>query len=573
MPTDQADSGECVGKSANDATSDVWNVIRGKQELTVAEQNLRENKALATVAFFDMVGSTEYRRERGAEAGIIKAYRHNIKASECIEKNGGFVVKWMGDGVLGCFYDDREISRHAYRAFLAALDTIDALKEYNEQLGSQSDAQVWDQIHTKIGISSGPVHFLGKDNADEGAERSSDSLDPIGTAVDLAARLQALAGPGVILVDRDTFFGYEPKDSNDKPYGEIEGICATDEPEIPWRTLHLTEARSTVYVVQSAPFFAETEGLTASRIDVPIQKIGIDELTRLGRQERPKRNNGKAVRLVFGSQPIPCNIRGFAEPVYAIAISYEPRVAPIAHEERQPRRFDDLQDNLDEGERLFRSGEDDRAMVCFKRVLDRDTRDFRANVRMAQMSRRARKNDEAMGHLQTAKEANARCELVWKLAGMIHLDNYLVQDSVDTLDRAATAFARAKVLASENFDAQIEQCSTGLLAIVYFLRNDERDNERAAGLVEELENWPPQTVMVQFMRPLLAAFAHLATGDSQGVEKAKECLDQAHALFTKASEADDDHQILRAGIVLEEHDLQLMMTKLENRIAVARVVG
>ena len=66
--------------------------------------------------FLDLVGSTSYRQRYGAVKGLAKAHRHNLIASESIVRNGGEVVKWIGDSVMGVFHDEVNGVSHPYRA-------------------------------------------------------------------------------------------------------------------------------------------------------------------------------------------------------------------------------------------------------------------------------------------------------------------------------------------------------------------------------------------------------------------------------------------------------------------------
>jgi len=67
-----------------------------------------------TVLFSDLVGSTALSARMDPEdlRGIIGAYHHCC--TEVVERNGGFVAKFMGDGVLGCF-GSRRLSRWRLR--------------------------------------------------------------------------------------------------------------------------------------------------------------------------------------------------------------------------------------------------------------------------------------------------------------------------------------------------------------------------------------------------------------------------------------------------------------------------
>jgi hypothetical protein len=88
-----------------------------------------------TVMFCDLVGSTALSARLDPEdlRGIVGAYHRCC--TELIERNGGFVAQYMGDGVMAYFgypqaqEDDAE---RAVRAALAAIDGVAALHGLRE---------------------------------------------------------------------------------------------------------------------------------------------------------------------------------------------------------------------------------------------------------------------------------------------------------------------------------------------------------------------------------------------------------------------------------------------------------
>ncbi len=140
-----------------------------------------------TVIFCDLAGSTALSVRLDPEdlRTVIGAY-HRAVAVE-IERRGGTVAKYMGDGVLAYFgwpaagEDDAE---RAVCAGLAAAAAVDALR-------LPGLAQ---PLAARIGIATGEVvvgDLLGGGMAQERAA--------IGETPNLAARLQGLAEPGVVL--------------------------------------------------------------------------------------------------------------------------------------------------------------------------------------------------------------------------------------------------------------------------------------------------------------------------------------------------------------------------------------
>ena len=141
--------------------------------------------------FCDLVGSTALSARLDPEdmREIMSAYHH--RCAEVIGKSGGFVAKYMGDGVLAYFgypqahEDDAE---HAVRCGLALVEAASRL-----QTSHGATLQV------RIGIATGVV-VVG-DLIGEGAAQEQ---GVIGETPNLAARLQTLAEPDQVVIASST---------------------------------------------------------------------------------------------------------------------------------------------------------------------------------------------------------------------------------------------------------------------------------------------------------------------------------------------------------------------------------
>src|SRR6202522_3154638 len=102
-----------------------------------------------TVMFCDLVGSTAMSPRLDPEdmRGVIAAY-HKCCAS-LIERNGGFVAKYMGDGVLAYFGYPLAHEHDAERAVRAGLAIVDAAPRL--QTGAAAP------LHVRVGIATGIV--------------------------------------------------------------------------------------------------------------------------------------------------------------------------------------------------------------------------------------------------------------------------------------------------------------------------------------------------------------------------------------------------------------------------------
>src|SRR5262245_21166898 len=141
-----------------------------------------------TVMFCDLVGSTPLSTRFDPEdlREVIGAYQGAV--TEAVTGFGGFVAKYMGDGVLVYFGYPRAHEDDAERAVLAGLRTI-------ETVGRLGPAK----LQARIGIASGLVivgDLIGKG--------SSQEQSIVGETPNLAARLQALARPGDLVIAAST---------------------------------------------------------------------------------------------------------------------------------------------------------------------------------------------------------------------------------------------------------------------------------------------------------------------------------------------------------------------------------
>ena len=142
-----------------------------------------------TVMFADLVGSTALSQQFDPEdlREINRAYQS--AATAAIVKYGGYVAKYMGDGVLAYFGYPQAHEDDAEQAVRGALELIDSLP----RLDNLSELMV------RVGIATGPV-VVG-DLIGEGASQES---AVVGETPNLAARLQSAAEPNTVIISDST---------------------------------------------------------------------------------------------------------------------------------------------------------------------------------------------------------------------------------------------------------------------------------------------------------------------------------------------------------------------------------
>jgi class 3 adenylate cyclase len=138
-----------------------------------------------TVMFTDLVGSTALSTKLDPEdmRSVIGVYHKCV--AETVTRFDGFVAKYMGDGVLAYFGYPQAHEDDAERAVQAGLALIEAVGK----LGVQEPLRV------RIGVATGLVVVDDIVGSGEAQERGV-----VGETPNLAARLQALAGPGALLI-------------------------------------------------------------------------------------------------------------------------------------------------------------------------------------------------------------------------------------------------------------------------------------------------------------------------------------------------------------------------------------
>src|SRR6516164_467702 len=149
-------------------------------------QDAAERRQL-TVMFCDLVGSTalSVRFDPEELREEIRAYQNAVAA--VVARYDGFVAKFMGDGVLAYFGYPRAHEDDAERAVRAGLEIAAAVTRLKTR-GTEP-------LVIRIGIATGLVvvgDLVGEGSAQEQAV--------VGETPNLAARLQALAQPGQIIL-------------------------------------------------------------------------------------------------------------------------------------------------------------------------------------------------------------------------------------------------------------------------------------------------------------------------------------------------------------------------------------
>jgi len=157
---------ELPGEDHLPFTGDVDGLLDEVEEFLVGSRGARESeRALATILFTDIVGSTAKAAELGDRDWRALLERHDAAVRRQLTLHRGREVKTMGDGFLATF----DGPARAIRCACAVQDEVTSLG-----------------IEVRAGIHTGEVELIGDDVG--------------GMAVNIGARIGALAGAGEVLV-------------------------------------------------------------------------------------------------------------------------------------------------------------------------------------------------------------------------------------------------------------------------------------------------------------------------------------------------------------------------------------
>ncbi|HEV7507450.1 MAG TPA: adenylate/guanylate cyclase domain-containing protein [Thermoanaerobaculia bacterium] len=166
----------------------------------LATQVLQSKSALegerkqVTVLFCDLVGSTALAERLGPETMHLLLNRFFELALSEIHRYEGTINQFLGDGFMALFGAPIAHEDHARRAALAALGLQKLLAEHHTELGERGGVE----LKFRMGVNTGWVVVGGI------GDQLRRDYTAIGDTTNLAARLQQLAEPGVILVSEDT---------------------------------------------------------------------------------------------------------------------------------------------------------------------------------------------------------------------------------------------------------------------------------------------------------------------------------------------------------------------------------
>jgi class 3 adenylate cyclase len=199
----------------------------------VAEQDTRAEYKQVTVLFADVVRSMDIAAAVGPER--LREIMADVadRCAAVVQRYGGTVDKFTGDGIMAVFGAPVALEDHAFRACLAAL----GVQEEAKRLAIDARERDGVDLQLRVGLNSGEV-IAGEIGS------GSFGYTTIGEQVGMAQRMESVAPPGGVMLSASTARLVEGAAT----LGEDERvrIKGTDQPVCAQRLLSVPEGRHVI---------------------------------------------------------------------------------------------------------------------------------------------------------------------------------------------------------------------------------------------------------------------------------------------------------------------------------------
>jgi class 3 adenylate cyclase/tetratricopeptide (TPR) repeat protein len=154
------------------------------------DERIAGERRQLTVLFCDLVASTELAGRLDPEDFCTVIRTYDETAAHAVERFGGHIAQYLGDGLLAYFGYPQAHEDDAERAVRAGLAIVDEMARVNGQFQEQQL-----RLAVRIGIHTGPVVI----------DKGGDAKPMIfGQTPAIAARVQCAAEPDTVLISRAT---------------------------------------------------------------------------------------------------------------------------------------------------------------------------------------------------------------------------------------------------------------------------------------------------------------------------------------------------------------------------------
>lgn len=187
----------------------IWRALKSgyeySSETDESDKFLRQHvssRMKMVVMYVDLVGSTNIALELPEEkvAIIITCFAQEMAST--IRQHSGYVLKFVGDAVIGYFVAEENQLAPADNAVLCAKSMISVIQKGINPILNQYD---YPDLAIKIGIDYGENMIVRY-----GADAKKSHVDILGPVMNIAAKIQSLAKPNQILIGDDVYSRIHP---------------------------------------------------------------------------------------------------------------------------------------------------------------------------------------------------------------------------------------------------------------------------------------------------------------------------------------------------------------------------
>ena len=233
----------------------------------VAEADTHAEYKQVTVLFADVVHSMDIAATVGAERLREIMAELVERSASVVQRYGGTVDKFTGDGIMAVFGAPAALEDHAFRACLAALD----IQAQTAKLAKEVEARDGIALQLRVGLNSGQV-IAG--------EIGSGALGytAVGEQVGMAQRMESVAPPGAVMLSESTARLIQGAAALGEP--QMIRIKGADQPVCARRLVGVSERHRAVSRVESNLVgrrweMAAVEGLLERAVDGHGAVIGV----------------------------------------------------------------------------------------------------------------------------------------------------------------------------------------------------------------------------------------------------------------------------------------------------------
>ena len=175
-----------------------------------SDQFLRRNvssKIDMMVMYVDLVGSTRMALEMPMEKIITIINSFSQEMAAVITQHDGYVLKFVGDAVIGYFVTKDDALKTADNTVGCAKSMISVIQKGINPILGQYD---YPELMIKVGVDFGQAVVVRY-----GTNPEKSHIDLLGPVMNMAAKIQGIAKPDQILIGRDVYKKLHPSLQNE----------------------------------------------------------------------------------------------------------------------------------------------------------------------------------------------------------------------------------------------------------------------------------------------------------------------------------------------------------------------